>query len=121
MNNNNLSLGRLIRHIDPGGCPHCNGIVKVVESEMNELRIGKNGNPISVEGISYKCVGYCTSCYQPLYIDPTNGYYRAFPFTECSIKLNNALRRVFGEDRGSVLTSSQLTPVTDIDSEFVKK
>ena len=112
----------LFRKIKRGRCPLCGGVVRVIESEINELILNSEGHPREVNGLTYTCTGYCCSCVEPLYIDPTGGNYEVIPFDDAYITMHNSIKRVLGDKQkicGSKSCIGMVVPPNT--SDFVKK
>lgn len=85
----------IMQHIDKGRCPNCNGIVRVIESEMTEILLNSDGSPRSSCNLSYNCIGFCGNCQRPVYIDPTGNGYRVIPATSTAVYLHNKIKEIY--------------------------
>ena len=115
------SESEIFKKIKRGRCPLCGGTVRVIESEINELILNSEGNPREVNGLTYTCTGYCCSCGEPLYIDPTGGYYEALPFDDTYINMHNNIKRILGDNQTICSKSCIGMVVPPPTSDFVKK
>ena len=87
------------------------------EADLPSLVIGK-----AQESLSYNCVGYCCSCNNPVYIDPTGDGYQTIQYTENSIYLHNKIRDILGDKQKSNKHQCSIPITLSIpDNEFVKK
>lgn len=94
---NDMTISDFIIHVDKGRCPHCGGIVRVIESEMSEILLNSDGSPRSSCPLSYNCVGFCGNCQRPLYIDPTGNGYKVLPATHSAVYLHNTIKNILGD------------------------
>ena len=94
----NLNIPGLFIKVNRGSCPYCGGIVRMIESEMTESVLKENGDIMCSANLSYSCIGYCTSCDKPVYIDPTGMGYVTLPYTDTAIDFDS-IKRVLGDNQ----------------------
>lgn len=116
----NLNIPELFIKVNRGSCPYCGGIVRMIESEMTESVLKENGDIMCSANLSYSCIGYCTSCDKPVYIDPTGMGYVTLPYTDTAIDLHDSIKRVLGDNQGVLRTDIPITLDTP-KSEFIVK
>lgn len=118
----NLNMPSIFIKMERGSCPYCGGTVRVLESEISETVLNSNGYPKAQESLSYNCVGYCCSCNNPVYIDPTGNGYQTIPYNENSIYLHNKIKDILGDKQKSNKHQCSIPITLSIpDNEFVKK
>lgn len=115
-----LNMPEIFIKVPRGSCPYCGGTVRVIESELNELVLGSGGLPKHIENISYSCMGFCCSCNNPVYVDPTGLGYRTIPFTKHAIELHNKIKEIIGDNQKAIKSDVPIT-ISVPDSVFVKK
>lgn len=93
MSRNDIGLNLGFIKIPNSACPYCLGVVKIIESEINETVLDDNGNRLSTSNISYKCTGYCSACCRKVYVDPTRNNI-TYPYDKDMIDLINIMRNV---------------------------
>jgi glutaredoxin len=115
-----LNLPGVFIKIPNGACPYCGRTVRILESELNEIVLNSDGTAKTIDNISYSCIGYCCSCNNPVYIDPTGLNYKTIPFNEHAIELHNKIKQIIGDNQ-TVSRSDVPITLSISHSEFVKK